>query len=54
MTGRKRNAVSTPGDTLVLLALDALLRYQARGLLLPADIVFFEALDRLAGDDSAE
>jgi hypothetical protein len=48
MSGRRDSAVRAPEGTLVLLSLDALLRYRAMGLVHPDSILFCELLDRLA------
>jgi hypothetical protein len=47
MTGRRTSAVRAPEGTLALLMLDALQRYRAEELVLPADALFFEILGRL-------
>jgi hypothetical protein len=54
MTGRGKGAVSVPEDTLLILALDALVRYRARELDLPSDTLFSRLVDRLGGDADAE
>ncbi|HEY1700824.1 MAG TPA: hypothetical protein VGG75_14025 [Trebonia sp.] len=54
MTGRRQSAVSVPEDTLLILALDALVRYRARELSLPSDSLFSTLVDRLGGDADAE
>ncbi len=44
---RKKAVTAVPGDTLRVLAYDALLRYQALGLRAPGDRLFPGLLDRL-------
>jgi hypothetical protein len=48
MTSRRNSAVRAPSGTLGLLALDALLRYRAMGLIRPGGVLFDELVNRLA------